>query len=136
MKRFIFSCDGHIVEPGDIFSSGLPASMRHGAIVTNKEDNAWVTRSGDLIIHRVKIIENVDLGRGKLLGTRELAGRKQDMAMDGIDVPFDQIQNLSSEMVYAHIKKMFLKHKGADAIYLLGSALAWAAGVAATSRSR
>ena len=43
------------------------------------------------------------------------------LSMDGIDVPFDQIQNLSSEMVYAHIKKMFLKHKGADAIYMLGS---------------
>jgi maleate isomerase len=43
------------------------------------------------------------------------------LSMDGIDVPFDEIQNLSSEMVYAHIKKNFLKHKGADAIYLLGS---------------
>ena len=43
------------------------------------------------------------------------------LSMDGIDVPFDQIQNLSSEMVYAHIKKAFLKHKSADAIYMLGS---------------
>ena len=43
------------------------------------------------------------------------------LAMDGIDVPFNQIQNLSSELVYAHVKKMFLKHKGADAIYMLGS---------------
>jgi maleate isomerase len=43
------------------------------------------------------------------------------LSMDGIDVPFDQIQNLSSEMVYAHIKKTFLKHKGADVIYMLGS---------------
>src|SRR5467141_2638530 len=41
--------------------------------------------------------------------------------MDGIDVPFAQVQNLSSREVYAHIKKSFLKHKGADAIYMLGS---------------
>jgi maleate isomerase len=43
------------------------------------------------------------------------------LAMDGIDVPFHEIGHLSSQQVYAHIKKMFLKHKGADAIYMLGS---------------
>jgi maleate isomerase len=42
-------------------------------------------------------------------------------AMDGIDVPFDKVQELAAEQVYAHIKKSFLKAKGADAIYMLGS---------------
>lgn len=42
-------------------------------------------------------------------------------SMDGIDVPFNKVQELSSQEVYAHIKKSFLKHKGADAIYMLGS---------------
>ena len=41
--------------------------------------------------------------------------------MDGIDVPFDKVQELSSQRIYAHIKRNFLKHKGADAIYMLGS---------------
>jgi maleate isomerase len=41
--------------------------------------------------------------------------------MEGIDVPFNMVQELSGEQVYAHIKKQFLKHKGADAIYMLGS---------------
>ena len=41
--------------------------------------------------------------------------------MDGIDVPFDKVQELSSQQIYAHIKRNFLKHKGADAIYMLGS---------------
>ena len=41
--------------------------------------------------------------------------------MEGIDVPFSQAQTLSGEQVYAHIKKNFLKSKGADAIYMLGS---------------
>ena len=41
--------------------------------------------------------------------------------MEGIDVPFDKVQELSSHQVYAHIKRNFLKHKGADAIYMLGS---------------
>ena len=42
--------------------------------------------------------------------------------MEGISVPFDQIGQLSSFEVYAHVKRAFLKHrKGAQAIYLLGS---------------
>jgi maleate isomerase len=41
--------------------------------------------------------------------------------MEGIETPFDKAQELSGEQVYAHIKKHFLKHKGADAIYMLGS---------------
>jgi len=42
-------------------------------------------------------------------------------AMAGLDVPFDRVQELSAEQVYAHIKHNFLKAKGADAIYMLGS---------------
>jgi maleate isomerase len=41
--------------------------------------------------------------------------------MAGIDVPFNKAQELSGEQVYAHIKRNFLKAKGADAIYMLGS---------------
>jgi len=41
--------------------------------------------------------------------------------MAGMDVPFDKVQELSGEQVYAFIKRNFLKHKGADAIYMLGS---------------
>jgi maleate isomerase len=41
--------------------------------------------------------------------------------MQGIDVPFDKVQELSSHQVYAHIKRSFLKAKGADAVYMLGS---------------
>ena len=41
--------------------------------------------------------------------------------MEGIDVPFSKVQELSSHQVYAHIKRNFLRAKGADAIYMLGS---------------
>jgi maleate isomerase len=41
--------------------------------------------------------------------------------MAGIDVPFNKVQELSGEQIYAHIKRNFLKGKGADAIYMLGS---------------
>jgi maleate isomerase len=44
------------------------------------------------------------------------------LAMEGIDVPFTEVGTLSPETVYAHIKKIFLPHRGkADGIYLLGS---------------
>ncbi len=42
-------------------------------------------------------------------------------AMAGVDVPFNKVQELAGEVVYAHIKKAFLKAGGADAIYMLGS---------------
>jgi len=44
------------------------------------------------------------------------------LAMEGIDVPFKDVGNLSPELVYSHVKKAFLKHrKEAEGIYLLGS---------------
>ena len=41
--------------------------------------------------------------------------------MDGVEVPFNKVQELPSRTIYAHIKRSFQKHKGADAIYMLGS---------------
>jgi maleate isomerase len=43
------------------------------------------------------------------------------LGMEGIDVPFDKIGQLSSQEVYAHVKRAFLKERKAEAIYLLGS---------------
>jgi maleate cis-trans isomerase len=70
----------------------------------------------------------------KIVGATYFTGRINDLfanyfkqagfdvlAMDGIDVPFDQVGHLSSEQVYAHVKKVALKHPKADAVYLLGS---------------
>jgi maleate isomerase len=43
------------------------------------------------------------------------------LGMEGMSVPFDQIGQLSSQEVYAHVKRAFLKQPKAEAIYLLGS---------------
>lgn len=44
------------------------------------------------------------------------------LAMEGIDVPFQDVGLLSRELVYSYVKKIFLKHrKEAEGIYLLGS---------------
>jgi len=45
----------------------------------------------------------------------------EPLAMEGIDVPFDEVQLLSSHRVYAHIKQAALKHPKAEAIYMLGT---------------
>ena len=43
------------------------------------------------------------------------------LGMDGVAVPFEKAGSLSPEEVYAHVKRSFLRHPEAEAIYLLGS---------------
>ncbi len=42
------------------------------------------------------------------------------VSMEPIDVPFDQVAQISTEMLYAHVKKLFRMHPGADGIYIQG----------------
>jgi maleate cis-trans isomerase len=42
------------------------------------------------------------------------------VAMEPIDVPFDQVAQISVEQLYVHVKKLFLTHRGADGIYIQG----------------
>ena len=44
------------------------------------------------------------------------------VSMEPIDVPFDQVAQISNETLYAHIKRLFRKHPGADGIYIQGAA--------------
>jgi maleate isomerase len=41
--------------------------------------------------------------------------------MEGMNVPFDRVQTLSSREVYKFIRTLFLRHTDVDAIYMLGS---------------
>jgi maleate cis-trans isomerase len=43
------------------------------------------------------------------------------LGMEGLSVGFEDVGQLSPEQVYAHVKRAFLKHRKADAIYLLGT---------------
>src|SRR6185312_3012490 len=42
------------------------------------------------------------------------------VAMEPIEVPFDQVAQISVQQLYMHVKKLFLTHKGADGIYIQG----------------
>lgn len=43
------------------------------------------------------------------------------LGMEGISVPFEGVGGLSSQEVYAFTKKLYLQHKNAQGIYVLGS---------------
>lgn len=44
----------------------------------------------------------------------------QALAMERIDVPFNQVAQISVEQLYTHVKKLFIQHPGADGIYIQG----------------
>lgn len=70
----------------------------------------------------------------KILGVTYFTGKINDtfsryfveagfevLGMEGISVAFEDVGKLSSQEVYAHTRRAFLKHPGADAVYMLGS---------------
>ncbi len=48
------------------------------------------------------------------------------LGMEGMDTSPNEAHSLSTEAIYHHIKQSFLKHPGAEGVYLLGSG-AWRA---------
>jgi predicted TIM-barrel fold metal-dependent hydrolase len=97
MSQFVFSADGHIVEPPTLFLDGLPTSLKRWAIHSEERDGYQCTVSGDKIIFRRRMRQGGNTPaeatsmRGdaaparKALGTRELAGRLKDMKDEGVD---------------------------------------------------
>ena len=74
------------------------------------------------------------LGMKKFVGATYFKGPINDMfsryfqqagfnvlGMEGLEVPFADVGQLSPYEVYAHVKKVYLQHPSADGIYLLGS---------------
>lgn len=42
------------------------------------------------------------------------------LSMEPIDVPFDQVAQISVEMLYAHVKSLYRQHRDADGVYIQG----------------
>ena len=40
------------------------------------------------------------------------------LSMEPIDVPFDQVAQISCETLYAHVKRLYRKNPSADGVYL------------------
>ena len=42
------------------------------------------------------------------------------LSMEPIDVPFDQVAQISIETLYAHVKRLYRRHRNADGVYIQG----------------
>lgn len=98
---FVFSADGHIVEPPDLFTKNMPRPLAFHAIRGEIRGDHRCTVSGDKVIHRMRMrtIPGVDTTEAtamrkleagekpprKALGHNNIAGRLADMREEGID---------------------------------------------------
>ena len=112
LRPFVFSCDAHIAEPGDLFTSKLPAHLQQWALHPGPADDKYrVTMMGDNVALKVKVdFHSHKTGQGdagpqedrsctdkadnfisdcavdtKRRGSRDLELRASDMDKDGID---------------------------------------------------
>ncbi len=93
MTRFVFSGDGHLREPKDLFTQNLPASMREFGIHTKKDDKYVMTFAGNKLVHRFPLHREVttddndkaNLGRPNAKGAVDVDARIADMESEGID---------------------------------------------------
>jgi predicted TIM-barrel fold metal-dependent hydrolase len=88
---FVFSADGHIVEPTNLFTEGLPHSMRQYGLRVERRGDDMLTLAGDKVILRTRLnrlppsAEIANFGGVNRRGVRELPGRLLDMQSEGID---------------------------------------------------
>jgi predicted TIM-barrel fold metal-dependent hydrolase len=93
MKPFVFSADGHLREPKDLFSEGLPPALREKGPHTRKDGDYILLMAGEKVIHRVRMNRpelaktdaRADFGRPNVMGASDLTARMADMEMEGID---------------------------------------------------
>lgn len=119
-----------------VHPEGAPPFMVHGYKGEEKIVSEWerkykipivtaaMTQVEALRVLKAKRIVGVTYFSGKIndVFSRYFVDAGFDvMAMEGISVAFEDVGRLSSQEVYAHTRKAFLRYPGADAIYMLGS---------------
>ncbi len=119
-----------------IHPEGAPPFMIHGYAGEREIIRGWEAKYGRPIV--TAAMTQVDalraLGARKIVGVTYFPGPINEtfaryfedagfevLAMEGIEVPFQDAGGLSSHEVYAHTRKAFLQHPDAEAIYMLGS---------------
>ncbi|OGQ73626.1 MAG: hypothetical protein A3G94_08185 [Deltaproteobacteria bacterium RIFCSPLOWO2_12_FULL_60_16] len=119
-----------------IHPEGAPPFMVHGYKGEERIVRGWegkykipiftagMTQVEALRVLKVKKILGVTYFTGKINDTFSRYFTEagfEVLGMEGIPVAFEDVGRLSSQEVYAHTRKAFLKHPGAAAIYMLGS---------------
>lgn len=129
---FVFSADGHITEPGDLLTEGLPPALRKYGIRAEVRDGYRYMLAGELVtsktpINRPPLImgkDGAEFGRSSRKGAREIPGRLEDMAFEGIDAEIVfpslaltsfHIRNEDAEMATAQVYNDW--HNGVFAPY-------------------
>jgi maleate isomerase len=119
-----------------IHPEGAPPFMVHGFAGERDIVNKWEEAYGVSVVTagqtQVEALQALDAE--SIVGVTYFEGEINDVfsryfrdagfdvrAMEGVAVPFTEVGRLSSQEVYAHTKRAFLKHADADAIYMLGS---------------
>jgi len=89
MSRLIFSADGHVREPHDLFTAGMPEALRQYGIRTERQGESAVVLAGDKVLYRIRLKpptpEIGDFGRPNQKGLYDLSARLEDMKLDGVD---------------------------------------------------
>jgi predicted TIM-barrel fold metal-dependent hydrolase len=91
MSEFVFSADGHIVEPFDLFIGNLPSSLQGYGIRAEKRDDSIVLLAGETAIQSTRINaapkpkDRENFSRGNLKGARDIDSRLLDMQSEGIN---------------------------------------------------
>ena len=119
-----------------IHPEGAPPFMVHGYKGEEKIVKQWEEKYKRPIVtaSQTQVEAMRALGVKKILGVTYFTGSINDtftryfieagfeiLAMEGMSVAFEDVGRLASQEVYAHTRKAFLRHPGADAIYMLGS---------------
>ncbi len=92
---FIFSADGHVVEPNTLFVEGLPPELRQHGMHAEMKDGFMFMMAGNKVMSKMalnrpppteaKAGDPEGFGRPNRLGVRELPARLEDMKKEGID---------------------------------------------------
>src|SRR3984957_12584483 len=130
---FVFSADGHIVEPSELLTEGLPPSLRRFGVRAEIRDGFMFRMAGEKITSKSVMYkprpvmgkDGEEFGRSNRRGAREVAGRLLDMELDGVDaeIVFPSlaltaflIENPEAELATAQVyndwhDKMFRDHQ-------------------------
>jgi predicted TIM-barrel fold metal-dependent hydrolase len=96
---FVFSADGHVVEPREIFDKGLPESLKKFGIRNERQGDHMCVLAGEKVLHRMRLMPRVDptappageapqmsnaIAHGRPSGS-DVDSRIKDMQLDGVD---------------------------------------------------
>jgi predicted TIM-barrel fold metal-dependent hydrolase len=95
MSHFVFSADGHVVEPQGLLMTGLPPELQQYGLHPEKDGEYMLMKAGDKVLSKmrfggpprkeIKDEAGDSFSRGNRLGVREIPGRLVDMEHEGID---------------------------------------------------